>query len=186
MNLERGDKMALYKASLFFNYYVAVGLSSGLGMPILKFTRHYKSILTTSALTSLVHFSLTILMIPAVIVMFNTVNGNGVDPSVYIIRTVVFCIMILRFISLIAEMLAMCVQASYIPKSDVLASMLQNALLLMWAIFMASRTFLPLDNLARDSEAMFYGLNIVPLFVIGLIPRSTVVIPDLPAMRGIV
>ncbi|KAJ2873190.1 hypothetical protein GGH93_003408 [Coemansia aciculifera] len=50
------------------------------------------------------------------------------------------------------------------------AVMLQNLLLILWTSFMASRTFLPLNSPTRDSESMFYWLNIAPLFIIGMIP----------------
>ncbi|KAJ2018419.1 hypothetical protein GGI14_002315 [Coemansia sp. S680] len=111
-------------------------------------------------------------MIPAVVVMFSTANSNSVDPSVYIIRTVVFCLMILAFISFINALASRC-KADYPLKYTMTVSMLQNALLILWAVFMTYRTFLPLDSPARDSESMFYLLNIAPLYIIGIIPRCT-------------
>ncbi|KAJ2351545.1 hypothetical protein GGH92_001765 [Coemansia sp. RSA 2673] len=101
--------------------------------------------------------------------MFDTVNSNGIDPSVYIIRTVVFCVMILAFMSFV-NALAFIFKANNPFKYATFAVMLQNLVLTLWASFMASRTFLPLDNPARDSESMFYWLNIAPLFIIGTIP----------------
>ncbi|KAJ2095970.1 hypothetical protein GGI09_004607 [Coemansia sp. S100] len=109
--------------------------------------------------------------------MFNTANSNSVDPSVYIIRTVVFCVMILAFVSFI-NALAFMFKANNPHTYATFAIMLQNLLLTLWASFMASRTFLPLDNPARDSESMFYWLNIAPLFIIGIIPSCTPMEPD--------
>ncbi|KAJ2351546.1 hypothetical protein GGH92_001766 [Coemansia sp. RSA 2673] len=121
-------------------------------------------------------------MIAAVVVMFDNVNSNGVDPSIYIVRTVVFCVLVLAFISFIYELAYRC--TAYRPQRyATTVSMIQNLLLTLWASFMASRTFLPLDSPARDSEVLFYLLNIAPLVIIGMIPTAIRREPNRPLIN---
>ncbi|KAJ2825794.1 hypothetical protein GGI24_003068, partial [Coemansia furcata] len=111
-------------------------------------------------------------MIPAVVVMFFVVNAQGVDPSVYLIRTVVFSLMAMSLVAIV-KALAMDLRKPNCNRRALLVSVLpRNLLLIMWTGYMASRTFVPLDSVARDSEVMFYLLNVFLLILAGIAHES--------------
>ncbi|KAJ2041725.1 hypothetical protein H4S04_000474 [Coemansia sp. S16] len=177
LNYKVVNTAAAYKASLFFNYYTAICLHEQVVSSIFRYTIKLNWRISGLAEQfkipfSAVHLIQFVMMIPAVAVMFDVVNANGVDPSVYLIRTVVFSTMVMSLV-VIVKALAIDIRKQNCNLRALLVSVLpRNLLFIMWGCYMASRTFLPLDSVARDSEVAFYMLNVFLLILAGVAHES--------------
>ncbi|KAJ2259471.1 hypothetical protein GGI01_003622 [Coemansia sp. RSA 376] len=177
LNYKVVNTAAAYKASLFFNYYTAICLHEQVVSSIFRYTIKLNWRISGLAEQfkipfSAVHLIQFVMMIPAVAVMFDVVNANGVDPSVYLIRTVVFSTMVMSLVVIVKAM-AIDIRKQNCNLRALLVSVLpRNLLFIMWGCYMASRTFLPLDSVARDSEVAFYMLNVFLLILAGVAHES--------------
>ncbi|KAJ2337621.1 hypothetical protein GGH91_005067 [Coemansia sp. RSA 2671] len=171
MNYKSVNATAAYRASLFFNYYTAICLHEQVVSALFRYTVKFN--VRSEPLNipiSLAHFIVFTLLIPAVIIMFN--YGDGVDPSVHLIRTVLFSILVMSLV-VIVKALAIDIRKPNCIKRALLVSVLpRNLLFIMWASFMISRTLAPLDSVARSSEVTFYLLNIFILVLAGIAHES--------------
>ncbi|KAJ2735168.1 hypothetical protein IW152_001797 [Coemansia sp. BCRC 34962] len=171
MNFEAVNAAAAYKASLFFNYYTAICLHEQVVSALFRYTVKFNIRSEPFNIPiSVAHFILFTLLIPAVIIMFN--YGDSVDPSVHLIRTVLFSILVMSLV-VIVKALTIDFRKPNCNKRALLVSVLpRNLLFIMWACFMISRTLLPLDSVARSSEVAFYLLNILILVLAGIAHES--------------
>ncbi|KAJ2004680.1 hypothetical protein H4R26_002374 [Coemansia thaxteri] len=91
----------------------------------------------------------------------------------YLTRTVAFAIMAASFVFIVKTLL---IDGKKVPGRRWLLAISvlpQNILLMLWGALMAGRTFVALDNPARDSEVMFYLLNVAPLVIASIVHEST-------------
>ncbi|KAJ2461632.1 hypothetical protein GGF42_000065 [Coemansia sp. RSA 2424] len=178
INIERDNAAAWYKSSIFFNYASAIlfsllnvlPYSACKGVPYLylfAFTKKY----ATNSILHVIHITMIVLMIIATILMFNTLDSKGVDTSVYITQSVAFAILALTLVTTVLTVVHLC-KTKVKDWFRVAGSLVRCSLLMLWSSFMASRMFISLDSPVRDSEAMFYFFNFVPLLFIGILPSS--------------
>ncbi|KAJ2041726.1 hypothetical protein GGI03_000573 [Coemansia sp. RSA 2337] len=169
---------AFYRASIYFNYACAIWFSmlnivpyaalKGTGV---KFLIGFNKKHASTKYFLFVHLILLVIVIPAVIIMFKTVDSRGVDPSRYLLQFVIYVIMPFSLITIIFT-LASARIGIFKNWFRIAATIARSSLLLMWASFMLSRMFLSLDSPARDSEVMFYFFNYVPLLLMSVLPSS--------------
>ncbi|KAJ2461633.1 hypothetical protein GGF42_000066 [Coemansia sp. RSA 2424] len=166
MNYTYVNTAAAYKASLFFNYFAAICIHERAVSSVYRLT--IKTVKGINIPISPMHVIDFALVIAAVAVMFDVVNGNGVDPSVTMIQFVVFNILTMSVIAIV-KAVATDMRKPGCNRHALLVSVLpRNLLFILWASFMGARNFLPLDNVTRDSEVAFYMLNIFPLVLAGV------------------
>ncbi|KAJ1669029.1 hypothetical protein GGF38_002570 [Coemansia sp. RSA 25] len=178
MTVDRHDSAEKYKASLFFNYLSAIWFSLANVVPYSSmeavaylFLRAFTKKYAANAILHVVHFMMIVLMIIATILMFNTLDSKGVDTSVYITQSVAFFILTLALTTLILTVVHLC-KTKERKWVAIVGTLARCLLLMLWASFMASRMFISLDSPVRDSEAMFYFFNFIPLLFTGTLPNS--------------
>ncbi|KAJ2522025.1 hypothetical protein H4217_001029 [Coemansia sp. RSA 1939] len=166
---ERGDKTAMYIASMIFNYFAGAALSNiliansfllwdGLGEP---------SSITMACSWAMrfvmfcIEFSLTV---AGVYLMFHPHSESSARVGLRCIQAelgILLCIVVLT----VCVFLFVFRKLEYISIGNVLSTVVTMCLALLWNAFMFARTFVDLDNVARDSQTMFFLLNYLPLML---------------------
>ncbi|KAJ2746869.1 hypothetical protein GGI20_001022 [Coemansia sp. BCRC 34301] len=166
--VDRSDSAEKYKASLFFNYLSAIWFSlanvipySALEAVVLLFVAGFTKQGAANTIFHVVHVMLMILMLIATILMFNTLDARGVDISVYMTQSVAFAILALALTVAIFTVVHAC-KAKTKSWFKIAVTLVRCTLLTLWASFMASRMFVSLDSLVRDSEAIPDWLTYIP------------------------
>ncbi|KAJ2059521.1 hypothetical protein GGI17_004342 [Coemansia sp. S146] len=167
-----GVATAMYRASMFFNYHAGVQLCHLLSVMVLGLSAHFDPRITAKqifakAVSRLLSLCLLGLTVAAVIVMFNGDPANATSAGLHMVKAIVFVVLVIALIMAMAAAQIVAREGSVNYRKHIVATILPLLLLALWAGFMASRTFVSLDNVARSNEIMFYFLNYVPLLMIG-------------------
>ncbi|KAJ1664221.1 hypothetical protein IW140_005266 [Coemansia sp. RSA 1813] len=166
---EKGDKTAMYIASMIFNYFSGVALSniliansfllwnrleepSGMAQVCSMFTRF---------VMFCVEFSLTV---AGVYLMFHPYNEGSAGLGIRCLQAELGILLVLVACTAIA-FFACIWFVSYISVGNLVSTVTTLCLALLWNGYMFARTFVDLDNKARDSEKMFILLNYLPLML---------------------
>ncbi|KAJ1782001.1 hypothetical protein LPJ59_006920 [Coemansia sp. RSA 2399] len=166
---ETGNKTAMYIASMIFNYFSGVALSniliansfllwnrldepSGLASGCSMFARF---------VMFCVEFSLTV---AGVYLMFHPRNDGSAWLGLRCLQAELG--ILLGLVVIIAFAFLGCVGfVDHISPGNAISTVMTIILALLWNGFMFARTFVDLDNKARDSETMFFMLNYFPLML---------------------
>ncbi|KAJ2900254.1 hypothetical protein IWW38_000598 [Coemansia aciculifera] len=167
-----GAATAMYRASMFFNYHAGIQLCHLLTTMVFNLSAHFDPRITSKqtfakGVSRLLSLCLLALTVAAVVVMFNGDPEHATSAGLHMIQAAVFIVLIVS--------LAMAMAAAQIVSRDgavnyrkhIVSAILPLLALALWAVFMASRTLVSLDNVARSSEIAFYFLNYAPLLMIG-------------------
>ncbi|KAJ2020244.1 hypothetical protein GGI01_002345 [Coemansia sp. RSA 376] len=167
-----GVATAIYRASMFFNYHAGVQLCHLLSVMVLDLSAHFDPRITAKqifakAVSRLLSLCLLALTVAAVVVMFNGDPTKATTAGLHMVQAVVFVVLVISLVMAMAAAQIVAREGSVNYRKHIVAAILPLLLLALWAGFMASRTFVSLDNVARSNEIMLYFLNYVPLLMIG-------------------
>ncbi|KAJ2813861.1 hypothetical protein H4S07_000345 [Coemansia furcata] len=167
-----GAATALYRASIFFNYHAAIQLCHLLSVMVLDLSAHFDPRITAKqifakSVSRLLSLCLLGLVVAAVVVMFNGDAANATAAGLHMMQAIVFVVLILALAMVMAAAQIVAREGAVNYRKHIVCAILSLLLLALWAVFMASRTFVSVDNVARSNEIMFYFLNYAPLLMIG-------------------
>ncbi|KAJ2389392.1 hypothetical protein GGI23_005846 [Coemansia sp. RSA 2559] len=169
----------LYKASLFFNHHAGIELALLLALMAIRLHAHYNPIAASrqvvwASAARFVSVCLAVMILVGVLLMFSGGGGaaelkDAGGPGIHLIQAVTFAVIVIALgLALFAMKLTFNAGLWFYKKH--FASLFAPLFLLtLWAAYMSARTLVPLDNVARASEVMFYLLNILPLALIGAV-----------------
>ncbi|KAJ2655346.1 hypothetical protein IWW48_005577 [Coemansia sp. RSA 1200] len=169
----------VYKASLFFNHHAGIQLTLLLAIMVIRMYGHFKpgrSPMAHKVWVSVARFvsiCLAVLVLVGVLLMFND-NSNSPDsaggPGIHMMQAATF-VLIAAVLALaaVSAILLSGVVCLWVYKKHCAILFGSFFLLALWASFMSARTFVSLDSVARDSEVMFYLLNVLPLALVGFV-----------------
>ncbi|KAJ2378739.1 hypothetical protein IW150_000613 [Coemansia sp. RSA 2607] len=168
-------QVAMYRASLFFNYFSGATLVSLIVVLVVRLAAHF------NPRTGLKHWVIAsvsptyscaalALLAAGVTLQFDD-KSTVSDSSMSRIGTRLVQSMLALTLAVLFGMsvwigkIAKKQGAQYLSR-QLTIGFASVGLLLLWAAFMFARTFVELDNAARSSEIMFYLLNVVPLIFV--------------------
>ncbi|KAJ2452878.1 hypothetical protein EV183_002615 [Coemansia sp. RSA 2336] len=184
LTLGTGNKLAIYKAHLFFNYHAALQLVAFLTSRMWQMSRHgddpndrftfYRTVNLKiepgkRGMNHIVSANIVavILYIVGICKMFDEDKSKHVVGVRLIEAGLLFVLLILCATSLYFVL----VGRKQFMKLTVPARLLFALtwfMVVLWHSFMLARAFVSVDNVVRTSEVMFYLLNCTPVFVCGL------------------
>ncbi|KAI9467551.1 hypothetical protein LPJ78_002770 [Coemansia sp. RSA 989] len=184
LTLSTGNKLAIYKAHLFFNYHGALQLIAFLVSRMWLMSRHGGVPNTDFTVLRVVNFQArpgergmnhiisanlvaTILYIVGVCKMFAQDKAKDVA-GIHLIEAALLFVLMLLCVMSVYFVVAGRRQFSKLTIPARLLFVLTWAMVVLWHSFMLARAFVSVDNVARTSEVMFYMLNFAPIFVCGL------------------
>ncbi|KAJ1720917.1 hypothetical protein LPJ53_004495 [Coemansia erecta] len=168
------DKFAMYKASIWLNYFAAVLMAILIAQLIFRLIVHLDNSLCGAArgLVAFVYFvSLVLfaLLTAAVVLMFNLHWWAKVHSGIQCLQAFVIILLIVAVILLLATLWASSNDVKSHHMGHVIIIGLCVLFLVIWGCFMTARAFLPLTSAGRHSEALWYIFNIVPLLLIAIV-----------------
>ncbi|KAJ1818223.1 hypothetical protein LPJ60_004431 [Coemansia sp. RSA 2675] len=167
-----GAATAMYRASMIFNYHAGIQLCHLLSVMVLDLSAHFDPRITAKqifakAASRILSLCLLGMTVAGVVVMFKGDPAKTSGAGLHLVQTVMFIVMLLSLGMTMAAAQIVSRDGAVNYRKHITATVLPLLLLAMWAVFMASRTFVSLDNVARSNEIMFYFLNFTPLLMIG-------------------
>ncbi|KAJ2514975.1 hypothetical protein H4217_005451 [Coemansia sp. RSA 1939] len=169
----------VYKASLFFNHHTGIQLSLLLATMVIRMYGHFKpgrSQMAHKVWVSVARFvsiCLAVLVLVGVLLMFNDSSDSPASaggPGIHLMQAATFVLVAAALaLAAVSAILMSGVVCLWVYKKHCAILYGSLFLLALWASFMSARTFVSLDNAARDSEVMFYLLNVLPLALVGLV-----------------
>ncbi|KAJ2559617.1 hypothetical protein EV175_000253 [Coemansia sp. RSA 1933] len=166
---EKGNKTAMYIASMIFNYFSGAALSNILIANSFLLWNGLDEPSGWADVCSMfmrfvmfcVEFSLTV---AGVYLMFHPHNEGTVWIGLRCLQAELG--ILLALVLVIAIAFSICVWfVDYISVTNVISTVMTICLALLWNGFMFARLFVDLDNKARDSEKMFFLLDYFPLML---------------------
>ncbi|KAJ2582941.1 hypothetical protein GGH95_001262 [Coemansia sp. RSA 1836] len=169
-----GAATAMYRASMLFNYHAGIQLCHLLTVMVLNLSAHFDPRITAKqifakAVSRLLSVCLLGLTVAAVVVMFNGDPEHATSAGLHMLQAILFVVLIVALGMAMAAAQVVAREGAVNYRKHVVSAVLPLLVLALWAVFMASRTLVSLDNVARSSEIMFYFLNYVPLLIIGAV-----------------
>ncbi|KAJ2559618.1 hypothetical protein EV175_000254 [Coemansia sp. RSA 1933] len=168
---------AIYKASLFFNHHAAIELLLLLAVMAIRLHTHYNPVMAPRQMmwvgvARFASFCLAAMALVGVLLMFNSTSADplAADGSgMHVIQTVTFTMLAATLgVGLLAMRMSFNTGVWFYRKHFA-ALLVALFLVTLWAAFMSARSLVPLDSVARDSEVVFYLLNIMPLLLVGAV-----------------
>ncbi|KAJ2693053.1 hypothetical protein GGH99_001361 [Coemansia sp. RSA 1285] len=166
-------------ASLFFNHHTGIQLSLLLATMVIRMYGHFKpgrSQMAHKVWVSVARFvsiCLAVLVLVGVLLMFNDSSDSPASaggPGIHLMQAATFVLVAAALaLAAVSAILMSGVVCLWVYKKHCAILYGSLFLLALWASFMSARTFVSLDNAARDSEVMFYLLNVLPLALVGLV-----------------
>ncbi|KAJ2160195.1 hypothetical protein GGF46_002457 [Coemansia sp. RSA 552] len=175
LNYEKGNKTSIYIASIFFNLHAAVILFVNFMAGVFSLKAMFDEAKAVRAplvtiFTLVLNAAMFSMLVAGVVIMFRDETMTEVNAGWRLLQAIYYIVVIVMGLAiplLVKYLFDGGGGAGLIVASA--AALLAVLLLALWGSYMLSRTYLPLDNKVWTSEGMFYGLNIVPLLVIGII-----------------
>ncbi|PIA14806.1 hypothetical protein COEREDRAFT_88337 [Coemansia reversa NRRL 1564] len=173
LNYEHGNKRSIYIASLFFNYNSAIILYVNLLSAAFSIKAYFEVEKVGRAgaamfVSFIINLCLLALIIASVVIMFRDETMVEINIGWRLVQAVLY-IMVIGMTLSIVMLIRSVSGASTAQTLASLALLAATVLLALWSSFMLSRTYLPLNNMTRDSEVAYYLLNILPLLLIGIV-----------------
>ncbi|KAJ2159829.1 hypothetical protein GGF46_002720 [Coemansia sp. RSA 552] len=168
------DRFAMYKASLWLNYFAVALLLLLLAHLLFRLVVHLDHTLC-SPVRALVGFvyvaslALFALLTAAVVLMFDKHSFARVHTGMQCLQAFVVIALILALILALALMWAASQDHKNYHIAHVIIIGLGVLFLVVWGCYMTAREFLGLDSAARHSEALWYVFNIVPLLLVAVV-----------------
>ncbi|KAJ1735655.1 hypothetical protein LPJ72_001774 [Coemansia sp. Benny D160-2] len=169
----------VYKASLFFNHHAGIQLTLLLATMVIRMYGHFKpgrSQMAHKVWVSVARFvsiCLAVLVLVGVLLMFNDSSDSAASaggPGIHLMQAATFVLVAAALaLAAVSAILMSGVVCLWVYKKHCAILYGSLFLLALWASFMSARTFVSLDSAARDSEVMFYLLNVLPLALVGLV-----------------
>ncbi|KAJ2843970.1 hypothetical protein IWW36_005361, partial [Coemansia brasiliensis] len=180
LTLDSGNKLAIYKAHLFFNYHGALQLVAFLTSRMWLMSRHGNDPNANFTVLRTVNFKanpgetgannitaanviVTILYIVGICKMFAQDKAKEVAGIHLIEAALLFVLLILCATTLYFAVVGRR-QFCKLTHPARLLFILTWVMVVLWHSFMLARAFVPINNVARTSEVMFYMLNFAPIF----------------------
>ncbi|KAJ2001250.1 hypothetical protein GGI04_003814 [Coemansia thaxteri] len=167
-----GRERAIYQASLFFNFLAGVELCHLLSVTVLGLGAHFDPRITVKQIfartfSRLLSVCLVGLLVAAVVLMFDA-NPVHTSAGSHMVQAVLFAVLLVSVLMAVFAAQVTAIDGSVFYRRHFVAVIVPLLLVGVWAGYMVSRTFLPVDSVARTSEALLYGLNYAPLLLAGL------------------
>ncbi|KAJ2801343.1 hypothetical protein H4R21_002824 [Coemansia helicoidea] len=165
---------AMYRASIWLNYFAAVLLMLLLAQLLFRLLVHLDNTLcgTARALVGFVYFVALVLfglLTAAVVLMFDENLFARVHAGMQCLQGFVVIVLIVAAILLLATMWASTNDHKSYHIAHVIILGLCLLLMVVWGCYMTGREFLSLDSAGRTSEALWYVFNIVPLLLVAVV-----------------
>ncbi|KAI9500377.1 hypothetical protein BX070DRAFT_248580 [Coemansia spiralis] len=177
LNTTSSNQDIIYKASIFFNYHAAIELCFVLVVMIIRLHAHYNPLISmkqvfSTSIARFVSVCLSVLVLVGVLLMFGSSSNNvtsSAGPGMHLLQAVSFFIAAACLAFGIFTLQLTSAEGSWYYKKHYAVLFISLILMALWGAYTSARTFVPLNNVARDSEVMFYLLNILPLIIIGAV-----------------
>ncbi|KAJ1661650.1 hypothetical protein IW140_006509 [Coemansia sp. RSA 1813] len=169
-----GDKFAMYKASVWLDYFAPVLLALLITQLIFRLVVHLDNTLC-GAVRMLVAFmyvvatALFAVLTAGVVLMFDKHSVSKMHNGIQCIQAFTIILLILSVILLLATAWAANNDHRGYHMGHVVIIGACAVLLVLWSCFMTARAFLDLHSAARHSEALWYVFNIVPLLLLAIV-----------------
>ncbi|KAJ2490064.1 hypothetical protein IWW37_003484 [Coemansia sp. RSA 2050] len=178
-----GAATAMHQASMILNYHAGIQLCHLLSVMVLNLSAHFDPRITgkqifAKAASRILSLCLLGLTAAGVIVMFKGSPAKTSSAGLHMVQAVMFVVMLLSLGMTMAAAQIVSRDGAVNYRKHVTATVLPLLLLALWAAFMASRTFVSLDNVARSNEIIFYFLNHTLLLMAG----ATLVLLNAPRL----
>ncbi|KAI9502654.1 hypothetical protein GGI25_003509 [Coemansia spiralis] len=169
-----GDKFAMYKASVWLDYFAPVLLALLIAQLIFRLVIHLDNTLcnTVRALVGFVYvvaIALFAVLTAGVVMMFDKHSVARMQSGIQCIQAFTIIVLVVAVILLIAALWASTNDHRGHHMGHVIIIVLCTLFLIVWGSFMTARAFLDLHSAARHSEALWYIFNIVPLLLIAIV-----------------
>ncbi|KAJ2552711.1 hypothetical protein EV175_003207 [Coemansia sp. RSA 1933] len=168
------DKFAMYKASVWLDYFAPVLLAMLVTQLIFRLVVHLDNTLC-GAVRILVAFVYVVaaamfsLLTAGVVLMFDKHSVSKMQSGIQCIQAFTIILLILSVILLLAVAWASTNDHRSYHMGHVVIIGACALMLVLWACFMTARAFLDLHSAARHSEALWYVFNIVPLLLLAVV-----------------
>ncbi|KAJ2797334.1 hypothetical protein H4R20_005221 [Coemansia guatemalensis] len=168
------DRFAMYKASIWLNYFAAVLLLLLIVQLLFRLIVHLDHTLCRVArvlvgFVYLVSLALFALLTAAVVLMFDKHLFSRVHAGIGCLQAFVIVVLVLSFILMLATFWASGNDHKGYHIAHVIIIGLCLVFMLVWGSYMTAREFLDLHSAARHSEALWYVFNIVPLLLVAVV-----------------
>ncbi|KAJ1664219.1 hypothetical protein EV178_004265 [Coemansia sp. RSA 1646] len=169
----KSNQDIIYKASLFFNHHAAIELILLLAIMVARLHAHYNPGAASrqvvwAAVARFISICLAVMVLVGVLLMFGS-NVDSSAPGIHLMQAVTFFILATALVLAAFAMKMTFNVGVWFYKKHFAVLFISFFLVALWATYMSARTLVPLDNVARDSEVMFYLLNVLPLALIGAV-----------------
>ncbi|KAJ1798843.1 hypothetical protein LPJ59_002240 [Coemansia sp. RSA 2399] len=168
------DKFAMYKASVWLDYFAPVLLAMLVTQLIFRLIVHLDSTLC-GAVRMLVAFvyvvaaALFSVLTAGVVLMFDKHSVSKMQSGIQCIQAFTIILLILSVILALSAVWAANNDHRGYHMGHVVIIGACAVMLLLWSCFMTARAFLDLHSAARHSEALWYIFNIVPLLLLAVV-----------------
>ncbi|PIA14368.1 hypothetical protein COEREDRAFT_10410 [Coemansia reversa NRRL 1564] len=168
------DRFAMYKASIWLNYFAAVLLILLIAQMLFRLIVHLDNTLCRAArmlvgLVYVVAIALFALLTAAVVLMFDKHLFSRVHAGIGCLQAFVIVVLVISIILLLATFWTSSNDHKGYHLAHIIIIGLCLVFLLVWGSYMTAREFLDLHSAARHSEALWYVFNIVPLLLIAVV-----------------
>ncbi|KAJ1721465.1 hypothetical protein LPJ61_006039 [Coemansia biformis] len=165
---------AMYRASIWLNYFAAVLLLLLLAQLLFRLLVHLDNTLCGTARTLvgfvyLVALALFALLTAAVVLMFDTQLFSRVQDGMQCLQAFVVIMLILSAILMLTTLWASTNDHKSYHIAHIIILGLCLLFMVLWGCYMTAREFLSLDSAGRTSEALWYIFNIVPLLLVAIV-----------------
>ncbi|KAJ1950366.1 hypothetical protein EC988_004416 [Linderina pennispora] len=168
------DRFAMYKVSIWFNYFAAALLALLVVHLIFRLIVHLDNTLCGTIRSVVMFFyvcalALFALLVAAVVLMFDLHSFDKLSHGIHCLQAFVIIVLILSVILLATTGWATTLDVNGHHMTHILIVGLSAFFLVLWGCFMTARAFLGLNSAARHSEVLWYIFNIVPLLLIAIV-----------------
>ncbi|KAJ2655349.1 hypothetical protein IWW48_005580 [Coemansia sp. RSA 1200] len=170
VTLMSGNLVALYAASIYFNYVAGIFAYYSLCKGVIQIITLFQPPTSSEKrlmyfLHFVIRFSPQFLLIFGVAFMFHPVPKDSVTAGIQCIRTTLAIVIAVTLGIALSFAYQLSAMRKHMDKQVIASTFVTAFLVEMWALFMFARSFVGISSVARTSEVVFWMLDYLPIIV---------------------